>query len=58
MKKFDEDDNVLIVRGKDDEIYFIDDPLLIIKLEAIFKSFPAAGAMSIVLPMLNPKKHK
>ena len=53
-----DDDSVFIVNGKDDEIYFIDDPDIILKLSTITNKFPEAEALEIMLPMLNPEKYK
>jgi len=53
-----EDDPVFILRGKDDEIYMIDDPMMIKKLESIFEQHNEIEALQIALPMLNPKKYK
>jgi hypothetical protein len=53
-----DDDKVFIVKGKDEELYMVDDPAMIRKLELIFEEHNEAEALKIVLPMLNPKKYK
>lgn len=53
-----EDDKVLIVKGKDGEIYMVDDPAMIQKLELIFEEHNETEALKIALPILNSKRYK
>ncbi len=51
------DEPILLVRGRDNEVYLIDDPEMIFELEEIFAQFPEEDALNMVLPIINPEKY-
>jgi hypothetical protein len=63
MKKQDlitEDDRVFLLTGKDDEIYIIDDPSIIARLDAKVNELKGMDETEIqkhLLPIVNPKKY-
>ena len=55
-----DDDPVFLLRGDDDEIYFIDDPEMIERLEAIVKSMKGKADKVIgseLLKVVNPERY-
>jgi len=61
MKKITENDEVFIIRGKDeDEIYLIDDPAIIARLEAKIKKLegkPETEIQRQLLFIVNPERY-
>ena len=61
MKKISENDDVFILRGKDeDEIYLIDDPAIIARLEAKIKELegkPETVIQRHLLYIVNPERY-
>lgn len=63
MKKRDlisEDDKVFIVKGADDELYMIDDPSIIARLDAKVKELKGMDEIEIgkqLLSIVNPEKY-
>lgn len=62
MKKITENDEVFILKGEDDdEIYLVDDPAIIAKLEAKIKELkgkPETEIQRHLLFIVNPDRYK
>ncbi len=51
------DDKVFLISGMDDEIYIIEDPVTIKKMEKITKTHPEVVALKMMLQEVNPKRY-
>jgi len=59
--KITDDDTVFLLRGDDDEIYMIDDPVMVRKLEAKVKELSGMSDNEIgrrLLAIVNPDKYR
>lgn len=50
-------DDIFIIQGLDNDVYIIDDPVLILEFKAIADVFPETEAVSLMRKKVNPGKY-